>query len=942
MRILKTLTSLLPLALLSALPAQDAVLAREVDFIRAIARDLGLISLAQEETDRLLKTQTASSDFKLVAQLGIEISLFGAKAIRNDRERQRTLFKDALDRSKEFIDRYKGDRVALQAQITMADACYEFGRFLADEVEIARVESPERVKDLEEQAAAVFQLGKDTCDEVMSGLSSAARTDPDAKLKRYIAWLRKGILLREHARAVKKDRAYLASAARSTLEDLVMDAGEETILGMRAMFENSQVDEVIGKFDLAADNYRGTVDAIFEVLTELELPPSSRELLGSMMQECYDRLTTTLLTVGKPEEMLVAVAKFGERLKKLEAEEDPRFGHSVRLNEARALAESGDAAKVSQALKLAATINDAHPSDVIGLKAKSILRDILAVQSSLVSGDLLYQIALGDFQSRQYENAVVGFKRALAAMTDDEQRRFALPAYTSLGRAFGAQLRPLEAVMAFKLGLERHGDADPAGASDAARFLETALKQLRLYTKNDAALAPLTDAGTQLAARFGSSNSADKLAWSQASDFMNQRRYQEAANEFGKVTGDSPYYELALVRTVQAWKAAKDLAKANAAADAYRAWLRTDAGQKPTSNRDLAQAELEFNLADILYMQANGEFSGGKKDPTRFPQVIAALTDYAQKHGTVAPNLTLYAMDMLARSNAEIGNLDKAEETYRNLRRLSPSSQLVPQLATAIFSGHYEMVRSLSAELDEAIKTKSERRQEVTQKLNAARRATIAFGVDYGRTADEPQYSILFISLENADALKDWTAAADLANKLVDRFGGGPDKDKVDTYVRPIQGKIMLRQHKYREAYDSLIAAEKQLDAGGVMRAAAFPVKELICQALGGWMELDERGSIQSFPGLGKPVEAYEKYWTEVRKFALSSQRGVKDYSLEWYDFHWNAFYYAQAAERVDSKYKRFADTIYSIARANDNFATVGTLGARGSELHELFMAIRR
>ncbi len=942
MRILKTLTPIVPLALLTALPAQDAVLAREVEFIRAIARDLGLISLAQEETDRLLKTQTASSDFKLVAQLGIEISLFGAKAIRNDRERQRTLFKDALDRSKEFIDRYKGDRVALQAQITMADACYEFGRFLTDEVEIARVESPERVKDLEEQAAAVFQSGKDTCDEVMSGLSSAARTDPDAKLKRYIAWLRKGILLREHARAVKKDRAYLASAARSTLEDLVMDIGEETILGMRAMFENSQVDEVIGKFDMAADNYRGTVDAIFEVLTELELPPSSRELLGSMMQECYDRLTTTLLTIGKSEEMLVAVGQFGERMKKLGADEDPRFGHSVRLNEARALAESGDKAKVQQALTLAATINEQHPSDVIGLKAKSILREILAVQSSLVSGELLYQVALGDFQSRLYEPAIIGFKRALAAMTADEKRRVALPAYTSLGRAFGAQLRPLEAVMTLKIGLEAHGDADAAAASDAARYLETALKQLRLYTRNDANLAALTDAGTQLAARYGSSNSADKLAWSQASDFMNQRRYPEAATEFTKVTPDSPYYELALVRKVQAFKAAKDLAQANAAADAYKAWRQTEAGQKPSTNRDLAQAELEFNLADMLYMQANGEFSSGKKDPTRFPQVTAALADYAQKHGTVAPNLTQYALDMLARSYAEVGKLDMAEETYRNLRRFNNASPLIAKLATAIFSGHYEMVKSLSNELEEAIKLKSDRRQEVTQKLATARRATVAFGLDYARSADDPQYSILFISLENADTLRDWTSASDLANRIVDKFGTGAEKDKVDTYVRPIQGKILLRQHKYQEAYDSLIAAEKQLDAGGVMRAAAFPVKELICQALGGWMELDERGSIQPFPGLGKPVEAYEKYWNEVRKFALSSQRGVTDYSLDWYDFHWNAFYYAQAAERVDSKYKRFADTIYSIARAADNFDTVNGLGPKGRELYALFMAIRR
>ncbi|MEZ5962672.1 MAG: hypothetical protein R3F56_02385 [Planctomycetota bacterium] len=937
----------LPLLLGTLAPAQAAngrPIERQVEFIRALARDLGFVALAQEETDRLLKDKKAADEFKQVAQLGIEISLYGAKAIRNDRERQRTLFKDALDRSKEFIERYRGDAAALPAQITLTEACYEYGRFLADEVEIARSDAPEKVHELEEAAASVFQLGKDTCDEVMAGLASAAKSDADAHLKRGVAWLRKGILLREHARAVKKDRDYLASTSRSTLTDLALEYGEETILGMRAMFECSQVDEVIGKLDAAASAYRDTVDAIFESLNEQELPVAARTLLGSMMQEGYDRLTTTLLELGKPDDVFAAVTEFDERLKKLEAEEDTRYGHAVRLNYARALAETGEKEKVAQGLEIAAKINDQHPADVVGLKAKNILRDILSMQSSLVSGELLYQIALGDLQSRRYEEAVQGFKRAIAAMTPAEASKLGMLAHLNLGRAFGAQTRPLEAVYALIAGLTKYKDSDEGAASDAGRLLEVAMRQVRFLSKNDTAFESLNTEAVRIAASVGGVQSQDKVNWQTASDKMAQKKFADAAGAYALVTADSPYYELALVRQVQAWKAAKEPDKALAAADAYRKW-RDAAGQATSTNRELAEAELEFNLGDLAYMQATGDI-GAKAEPAKFQDVVARFSDYPKRFGSVAPNLSQYAYDLLARAHVELGQRDKAEEAYRSLSKMAPDSSLVPKLSTAIFVSHYENVKHLSDELDGVYKNNADDKDAIKQvkaKLSAARKATVAFGRDYARSAAKPQYEILYIALQNADELRDWTGAQDLANKIVEDYGRDEKyKSKVDQYVRPVLGKILLRQQKVRQAYDMLVAAEKELDAGGVMRAAAFPVKQLICQCLGGWHEVDERGDVVPYPGLGRPAEAYDKQWTEVRPYALSSQRGVTDYSLPWYEFHWEAYLYASLAGVKESKYKEYAAKLYRIASSTDNFDALRKLGPRGEELAQLFVTLQR
>src|SRR5690606_34758526 len=120
--------------------------------------------------------------------------------------------------------------------------------------------------------------------------------------------------------------------------------------------------------------------------------------------------------------------------------------------------------------------NEDHPADVIGLKAKNLLRDILETQSSLVSAALLYEIARGDLQSRNYEPAVQGFKRAIAAMTPAEAGKLGMRAHLDLARAFGQQTRPLEAVYALRAGLTQYKDSDPDNASEAGRLLETAMK----------------------------------------------------------------------------------------------------------------------------------------------------------------------------------------------------------------------------------------------------------------------------------------------------------------------------------------------------------------------------------------------------------------------------------------------------------------------------------
>jgi hypothetical protein len=61
---------------------------------------------------------------------------------------------------------------------------------------------------------------------------------------------------------------------------------------------------------------------------------------------------------------------------------------------------------------------------------------------------------------------------------------------------------------------------------------------------------------------------------------------------------------------------------------------------------------------------------------------------------------------------------------------------------------------------------------------------------------------------------------------------------------------------------------------------------------------------------------------------------------LEWYRFHLEAYYFAIQAGQVDNKYKGYAETLLSIARSTDDFATLKQLGKEGRAVYDLFLTI--
>lgn len=928
--------------LLSGTRAQDR-LDRELDFVLALARDMSFIELAKEESDRIAAEFRSAGDQDRIAQASVEIAYLGAR-VRTNRALQRTLFKEALDRSKELVERSNNPSVQLKARMTMADASVDFGQFLTEDLEIARETEPERVKELEAEAAAVFRAGIEACGKVMDSLRPQ-RKDERQNTNYMLQWLRRGVLKRENGRAVKAEREVLVQQAVTDLTDLVIDAGEETAIGLKGLYEIGQCYEVLGDTKQALQSYSSTVSQITTALdqaSDLGLSGEMQAILFTMMQEITARTAELMVRTGDPgvaevfSTFRAAIAKFGEKGDIFDVV-DARFGHQVLLAECRFLAESGDAKKVADAMAMAQRINDRHPNDFTGVKAKAVLRDILAVQQNLVSAKLLFEVGKGELQNKNQEAAIKNLRKAIAVMTPAEQPALALDAYELLGRAFGTSDRALEAVIALTEGLKRHGGTDQNKASNVADVLDAAVAQLRRITKNDPELEPLLRSATDQIGKYGL-NSGAKLFWKAGNDLFNQKKYQEALAEYQKIKPDFPFHELAQVNIARTFQQLGKFAEAKQAIEAFRklAEAKLDPKDPKAAYRAQATASAEFLDSQIAYLEARGseEFKLAK-DPQKYPAAIEKLRAFVANFEKDGENYVPQALESLGRLHCDLGDLEKAEEIYVQVK--AKDAPRASRLATEIFREYQARTKSLTEELNQVIaKDKGEAAIAAAQKaLDEVRKKLTALGLDYINNSSAPQLGILVNTMLGFEQLKDWKRVEEIANKTLEAYGNDKTeaiKRVIDLTVRPKVGEALLQQKKFQLAYDMLVAAEQESEKAGTK---LWEVKRQIARALGGWFEFDRVGAPVREPGLDRPVEAYLKHFTEYRQWA---ERGeVKQFSLEWYRFQWECYWFAKQAGQKDSKYKDTAAKFYNRARSTDDFATLKSYGEEGLLLFKYF-----
>ena len=149
------------------------------------------------------------------------------------------------------------------------------------------------------------------------------------------------------------------------LEEMVLEAGEESALGLRGLFEIAQCYEVAGDIGEAISWYTDTIDQITTALEEsqegnLDLSLEMQGFLFGMMQEVYVRAGETMAREGADgtaelfQNFRGHIESFGEEGVDIFDVVSESYGHLMLLAESRWKAESGDPEKVQAALAMTA------------------------------------------------------------------------------------------------------------------------------------------------------------------------------------------------------------------------------------------------------------------------------------------------------------------------------------------------------------------------------------------------------------------------------------------------------------------------------------------------------------------------------------------------------------------------------------------------------------
>jgi len=144
----------------------------------------------------------------------------------------------------------------------------------------------------------------------------------------------------------------------------------------------------------------------------------------------------------------------------------------------------------------------------------------------------------------------------------------------------------------------------------------------------------------------------------------------------------------------------------------------------------------------------------------------------------------------------------------------------------------------------------------------------------------------------------------------------------------------LLAEQRFQEAYDRLVLAEKE-------NPMDWQVKRQLAYALGGWFEFSEAGRPTVVAGLGRPVEAYRKYYGAPVHSMRATRPVIEKFSLEWYRYMWECYWFSKRASRADPKYENIAPKFFRLARSTDDFAHLRAFGDAGEELYRYSQANR-
>ncbi len=912
------LVALLTCAPLAAQRSERAI-GDEMDFARELAVRYQYMDLAEQVLSKLASERLSDDQKAHLALVQSQIFTEGAKREGDPKKRLET-FAKAAESYRDFFDKYPASELRAAAESSYLGMVNNYGRAL--ELSLA-----EAVGD---EAAALRETIKTVLDDGLKRTSSLKdaydRPDltPVEQQEKFRILLDRAAMLITQGN-VSEDPEFLFSRAQNELEEVAQKAGETSGIGLHACLQLAKLNRARGSFSEAE------AFAEFVVTTAVPKDPEQPDWKELAFEAKAERFKLVELAIP---DLVASVAAQGNMAKacgwslyfyntwKREGFTISPLGTLGLLAAARTLLDAGGYVGGSMtagnlrwfeseeemqkaglsgrdtrtalelALKTAQDVNTENKGNTLQIQAQKLISDVISRPGVVVPPDVLYEAALGEYNTKNYAAAVDSMKGVMRALDerDDATRREYMPKVLfHVGQSFSQLQRPLEAAMAFLDGATTWS-GDPEFQPKLAQGFYRDIGTVRRSAGGDKTIEELFLRGERLVSESASGAGVDEIKWRQAERAYDQKDFDKARESYLAVGVAADTHEKAITKAALCLYKKNDKDGAKREFTAYLTNFVTDAknaitGARKQAAREEARAQATYYLGKMAF------------DEQAYDEVLRVLVGYEKAFPTqveYAPN----ALFMVVQAQLAKKDLAAAKAT---------SATMQATYATNRFTGNaaFSLFQALKSEQEAAEKAGDQARARTLQQ-EMAQYVRVS-----NRVATDPNFNNLRVESTLWLALGEWESAEETLRLTLKVSEGKAERaGDIEKYVHPDLGEALLGQKRVPEAFEVLDPLVPKTDAD-TRKPSGVVVREW-CRAVTGWLE-ESGGQLVEVPGVGGDF----KRVTEMLGKLIDAEKASNEaWSCPWYTLKFEQAYAYLQWSKADSSQmataKRLLDDIAS------------------------------
>ncbi|HKX46377.1 MAG TPA: hypothetical protein VJP77_06715 [Planctomycetota bacterium] len=902
------LTALLAGAAWPRQSSGDEAVRAEIEFARGLATRWQFVDLASRVLD-----DVAARGLEGELQVQVELArcqvLSEGARFESDPAKRQTLYQQALDGYRGFIERFGGSEQSDEAKRAYVNLGATYATVMIDVLAQSTSDDAERLR--EELTPRLTEVVGYTSEQIAALQSVPVDELPPADQRQLSRLqLSRGQLLLALAR-VSEDPEYFLSEAEATIEDLVFQGGIATGESLIGYLVLGDVYTVRGDHADAAEMYAFVVDSTIpsdptewsEKKAELELAPADVDSLWYYVELATQKTIEAFAAADDRERSLFYALHFVNTWASEGLALRP-YGYLSMLAVAGALLDAGgyvggslvegnlawfespEAAKeagysardtrsaLELALTLAGRVNEDNPKSALQVRAQRLISDAVGQPGVRVSADVLYEAALGDFNSQQYEAALDSLRRVQRGLEDDAQKQALLPKVLHhVGRSLYSLDRHLEAAFAFREGVTTwRGDEQYDGLN--AQGFYSSMQRVRRDATGDPQIEALWRESEVLQSTVNIGTSGDIL-YRQGIAELEAGQPAAAREILLTVPPDAFSYEPAKVKAAVCLF---ELGRYPEAEKELRDYLEGFVGDPRNKlsggdtnrlqKRDEACAEGEYYLGRVAL------------DQGQWAEAIARLRGFPDRFGG-QPGLCAAALAHCLEASLELGDVEGAKAFHARMVRDYPQDAFTGQGASKIYNRLIELYKSAEGAGD------AEEQRRVLRQL--AEYARIA-----NQLASEPTFAALRQESVHWMELGEWAEAESVLERLAELGAQSPRNARdVEKFVLPDLGYALLRQLRPQDAFDVLGPLVPNLDDPEDKRKPALETVATWCKSVTGILEGDPANPTV-LPGVGgaESFATAQRWWDKIadsQEKWVSKEWYESKFQLAWTQYQWSA-----------------------------------------------------